>query len=257
MPYNAVVKDKIKDINNQFNLMEVAMKRSRFLSIAFRIVILFSIVAILCQAEMGVSSTRVQEQKSATSIIDLPRPVIDGSISIEKALSERRTVRSYSDKPLSLADISQLLWAAQGITEPKRGLRTAPSAQASYLMKVYLITGKAGDLTMGIYQYQPKGHKLVKIADGDIKTNLYDAAPQNPIKNAPAAIVITGLSSKAKNPSWIYIEAGHIAQNICLQAVSLNIGTVTMAGFKPEEVKKALKLNDNEQPVYIMPIGKK
>jgi len=183
--------------------------------------------------------------------------VIDGSISIEKALSERRTVRSYSDKPLSLADISQILWAAQGITEPKRGLRTAPSAQASYLMKVYILTGKVADLTMGMYQYQPKGHKLIKIADGDIKTNLYDVVPQKPINNAPAAIVITGLSNKAKNPYWIYLEAGHIAQNICLEAVSRNVGTVTMAGFKPEEVKKALKLPDNEQPAYIMPIGKR
>ena len=233
------------------------MKKDRFLSIAVSIVIVFAVVTMLCQKDMGIPLAQAQEQKSATSIIDLPSPVLDGSISIEKALSERRTVRSYSDKPLSLADISQILWAAQGITEPNRGLRTAPSAQASYLMKVYILTGKVAGLTMGMYQYQPQGHKLVKIADGDIKANLYSAAPQNSIKNAPAAIVITGLSNKAKNPSWIYLEAGHVAQNICLQAVSLNIGTVTMAGFKPEEVKKALKLPDNEQPVYIMPIGKK
>ncbi len=237
--------------------MEVLMKSSRFLSIVVRIVIVFVIVTLLCQKDMGLPSAQAQEQKSATSIIDLPPPVIDGSISIEKALSERRTARSYSDKPLSLADISQLLWAAQGITEPKRGLRTAPSAQASYLMKVYILTGKVADLTMGMYQYQPQGHKLIKIADGDIKANLYSVTPQKPINNAPAAIVITGLSNKAKNPYWIYLEAGHIAQNICLEAVSRNVGTVTMAGFKPEEVKKALKLPDNEQPVYIMPIGKK
>jgi hypothetical protein len=128
---------------------------------------------MLCQAYMGLPTVQAQEQTSATSIIDLPSPVIDGSMSIEKALSERRTVRSYSDKPLSLEDISQILWAAQGITEPKRGLRTAPSAQASYLMKVYVLTGKVADLTMGMYQYQPQGHKLVKIADGDIKTDLY------------------------------------------------------------------------------------
>jgi SagB-type dehydrogenase family enzyme len=237
--------------------MEVVMKRTKFLSIAVRAVIGFAMATMLCQAYMGLPSAQAQEQKSAISIIDLPPPVIDGSMSIEKALSERRTVRSYSDKPLSLEDISQILWAAQGITEPKRGLRTAPSAQASYLMKVYVLTGKVADLTMGMYQYQPQGHKLVKIADGDIKTDLYSAAPQNPIKNAPAAVVITGISNKAKNPFWIYLEAGHIAQNICLEAVSRNLGTVTMAGFKPEEVKKALKLPDNEQPVYIMPIGKK
>jgi SagB-type dehydrogenase family enzyme len=182
---------------------------------------------------------------------------MDGPISLEKALSERRTMRSYSDQALTLADISQILWAAQGITEPKRGLRTAPSAQASYLMNVYILTGRVNDLSMGMYQYQPKGHKLVKVASGDVKNNLYSAAPQKPINNAPAAIVITGQAGKAKNPYWIYLEAGHIAQNICLEAVSRNIGTVTMAGFKPEEVKKALKLPDNEQPVYIMPIGKK
>jgi SagB-type dehydrogenase family enzyme len=237
--------------------MEIVMKKARLLSIAVRIVIVFAIVTMLCQKDIGLPLAQAQEQKSETNTIDLPPPVLDGSISVEKALSERRSVRAYSDKSLSLGDISQILWAAQGITEPKRGLRTAPSAQASYLLKIYILTGKVGDLSMGLYQYQPQGHKLVKIADGDIKTNLYNAAPQNPIKNAPAAIVITGLSSKAKNPSWIYLEAGHVAQNICLQAVSLNIGTVTMAGFKPEEVKKALKLPDNEQPVYIMPIGKK
>jgi SagB-type dehydrogenase family enzyme len=237
--------------------MEVVMKKSRFLSFAVRVAIGFAMVTMLCQTYTGLPLAQAQEQKSTTSIIDLPPPVIDGSMSIEKALSERRTVRSYSDKPLSLEDISQILWAAQGITEPKRGLRTAPSAQASYLMKVYVLTGKVADLTTGMYQYQPQGHKLVKIADGDIKTELYSSAPQNPIKNAPAAIVITGISNKAKNPFWIYLEAGHIAQNICLEAISRNLGTVTMAGFKPEEVKKALKLPDNEQPVYIMPIGKK
>jgi SagB-type dehydrogenase family enzyme len=237
--------------------MEIVMKKARLLSIAVRIVIVFAIVTMLCQKDIGLPLAQAQEQKSETNTIDLPPPVLDGSISVEKALSERRSVRAYSDKSLSLGDISQILWAAQGITEPKRGLRTAPSAQASYLLKIYILTGKVGDLSMGLYQYQPQGHKLVKIADGDIKTNLYNAAPQNPIKNAPAAIVITGLSSKVKNPFWIYLEAGHVAQNICLQAVSLNIGTVTMAGFKPEEVKKALKLPDNEQPVYIMPIGKK
>ena len=233
------------------------MKRTKFLLIAVRVVIVFVVITMLCQKGVWLSSAQAQEQKSATSVIDLPTPIIDGSTSIEKALSERRTARSYSDKPLSLADISQLLWAAQGITEPKRGLRTAPSAQASYLMKVYILAGKVADLTTGMYQYQPQGHKLAKIADGDIKANLYSVTPQKPINNAPAAIVITGLSNKAKNPYWIYLEAGHIAQNICLEAVSRNVGTVTMAGFKPEEVKKALKLPDNEQPVYIMPIGKR
>jgi len=110
---------------------------------------------------------------------------------------------------------------------------------------------------MGLYEYQPLGHKLVRIAAGDMKMKLFDAAPQKPIRNAPAAIVIVGLSAKAGNSLWMYLEAGHVSQNIYLQAVSKNLGTVAIAGFNPEEVKKALKLPDGEQPIYIMPIGKK
>lgn len=110
---------------------------------------------------------------------------------------------------------------------------------------------------MGLYKYQPQGHELVKIADGDMKTKLFDAAGQAPIKNAPAALVITGLSDRSKNSNWMYLEAGHAAQNVYLQGVSLKIGTVVMAGFKEEQVKAALNLPKNEQPIYIMPLGKK
>jgi len=104
-----------------------------------------------------------------------------------------------------------------------------------------------------MYQYQPQGHKLVKIADGRHKSKSIQCSPTESYQECPCCYCYYWFIHKAKNPSWIYLEAGHVAQNICLQAVSLNIGTVTMAGFKPEEVKKALKLPDNEQPVYIMP----
>ncbi len=110
---------------------------------------------------------------------------------------------------------------------------------------------------MGIYKYQPQGHELVKIADGDKKAELFKAAGQAPIKNAPVALVITGLSEKTQNPAWMYLEAGHAAQNVYLQAISLKMGGVVMGGFKEEDVKKVLNLSEKEQPLYIMPIGKK
>ncbi|MGB8658237.1 MAG: SagB/ThcOx family dehydrogenase [Candidatus Zixiibacteriota bacterium] len=198
-----------------------------------------------------------QDKEAKTETIKLPEPKHDGEVSVEKALSERRSVRAYKDEPLTLTDVSQILWAAQGITDPKTGHRTAPSAMALYLLNVYLIAGNVTDLPMGMYKYQPQGHELVKVAPGDMKAKLFEAAGQAPIKAAPAALVITGQSERAKSPSWMYLEAGHAAQNVYLQAVSLKIGTVVMGGFKDESVKTALNLPKGEQTIYIMPLGKK
>ena len=195
---------------------------------------------------------------SFAQTISLPKPRLDGTVSLEKTLQERRSVRSYKDEPLTLAEVSQILWAAQGITESQRGLRTAPSARAQYFIEVYLVTGKVSDLPPGLYKYQPKGHELLKVAEGDKKADLHKAAGQASIQKAPVALLICGLSDKAAgNPTFMYLEAGHVSQNIYLQGVSLGLGTVAMAGFKPEEVKKALSLPEKEVPIYIMPLGKK
>ena len=187
----------------------------------------------------------------------MPSPRYESEVSVEKALLERRSIRNYKEEPLSLKDLSQILWAAQGITEPKRGLRTAPSPRAQFLIAVYVFPGNVTNLPMGMYKYQPQGHELIKIADGDKKAELFQAAGQNPIRNAPLALVITGLSEKTQNPAWMYLEAGHVAENVYLQSVSLKLGTVAMAGFKEEEVRKVLNLPEKERVIYIMPIGKK
>lgn len=197
------------------------------------------------------------DQSPETGNIKLPEPKYYSDVSVETALKERRSIRTYKDEPLTLADVSQILWSAQGITEPKTGHRTAPSAMALYLLQVYLISGNVTDLPMGMYKYQSEGHELVKVVEGDIKAKLHKAAGQAPIKNAPAVLVITGSTERSKDPNWMYLEAGHSAQNVYLQGVSLKIGTVVMAGFKPEEVRKALNLPKSEQPIYIMPFGRK
>ncbi len=197
------------------------------------------------------------QEKSGGEAFTLPPPRYDSAVSVEKALLERRSIRSYKEEPLTLNELSQILWAAQGITEPKRGLRTAPSPRAVYLLEVYVLPGNVTNLPMGLYRYQPQGHELIKIADGDKKAELFKAAGQAAIKNAPAALVITGLSEKTQNPAWMYFEAGHAAENVYLQAVSLKLGTVAMAGFKEDEVRKALNFSEKERVLYIMPIGKK
>jgi SagB-type dehydrogenase family enzyme len=192
-----------------------------------------------------------------TGTVKLPPPRLDGPVSVERALAQRRSIRTYKDEPLSLAEVSQILWAAQGITDEKSGKRTAPSARAMYLLDVYLLAGNVTDLPQGMYLYQPQGHQLSRVWEGDAKAKLFKAAGQAPIEKAPAALVITGQADRATNSNWMYLEAGHAAENVYLQGVSLGIGTVVMGGFEPDEVKEALSLPQNQTVIYIMPLGKK
>ncbi len=214
------------------------------------------LMAVLCLVLASTAS--VYGQGAAPSAgIRLPEPRYDGSVSVEKALKERRSVRVYKDSPLSVAEVSQVLFAAQGITEPGRGLRTAPSARAQYYLTVYLFAGNVTGLKPGMYRYVPGGHSLTFIADGDARGRLYKAAGQAPIDKAPAALVIAGSRARATNESWMYLEAGHAAQNVYLQSVPLGLGTVVMAGFNADAVDKAIGLPAGERTLYIMPLGRK
>jgi nitroreductase len=136
------------------------------------------------------------QEKRTGETVKLPPPRQDSDVSIEKALLARRSIRSYKDEPLTLNELSQILWAAQGITEPKKGLRTAPSPRAQFLIEIYAFPGNVTNLPMGIYQYQPQGHALIKMADGDKKAELFKAVGQAPIKSALAVLAFSGLSEK-------------------------------------------------------------
>lgn len=215
------------------------------------------VVFMLAGFHQGSRPATAQEKGTETEVIKLPAPKLDGEVSVEKALAQRRSVRTYKDEPLTIAEVSQILWAAQGITDPETGKRTAPSPRAMYLLDTYLICGDVKGLAPGMYQYQPKGHGMTKIMDGEAKAKLFDAAGQAPIQKAPVALLLVGQSDRSRSPSMMYLEAGHVAENVYLQAVSLNLGTVVMAGFEPEEVRKALELSEDQMPIYIMPLGRK
>lgn len=195
--------------------------------------------------------------------IILPSPEKVSETSIEEALLERRSIRDYKDEPLNIKEVSQILWAAQGITAPERGGRTAPSAGALYPLEVYLIVKKVDGLTPGAYGYLPEGHKLKKIFDGDVSKNLALAAlGQMFIAEAPINLVFTGVFSRTtqkygeRGINYVYMEVGHAAQNVCLQVQSLNLGTVTIGAFNDEEIKKILNLSDEETTLYLMPVGR-
>jgi SagB-type dehydrogenase family enzyme len=194
-------------------------------------------------------------------VIKLPEPVLDGAISVEKALAARRSVRNYAALPLTLAELSQLLWAAQGISNP-RGLRTTPSAGALYPLEIYSVAGNVDGLASGVYKYDCLNHVLVKTGDSDIRAELFDAAlRQGSIKTAPLVMVICAVYQRVtakygdRGIRYTDMEAGHAAQNIYLQAESLGLVTVAIGAFHDSKVKKIVNLVKTEQPLYLMPIG--
>jgi len=198
-----------------------------------------------------------------SEIIKLPEPRFKSKISLEETLLKRRSVRDYKDEPLNLEEISQLLWAAQGITSPE-GLRTAPSAGALYPIEVYIVVGKVNDLPTGIYKYKPQTHELERISEGDERIKLSEAAlGQIWVKKAPAVIVFSAVYERTtakygeRGTKYVHMEVGHASQNVYLQAEALNLGSVTVGAFDDEEVKKIMGMPGEEKPLYIMPVGKK
>jgi len=197
-----------------------------------------------------------------SELVKLPAPKYDGPTSVEAALRARRSVRDYQNLPLTLAEVSQLLWAAQGITSP-RGYRTAPSAGALYPLEVYLEVGKVKELSSGIYKYELFKHELAKYLAGDKRTALANAAlKQSCVKNGTVNIIFSAMYERItgkygeRGIRYVYMEAGHAAQNVCLQAVSLGLGAVVVGAFRDIEVQKVVNMPAQEHPLYIIPVGK-
>ena len=202
--------------------------------------------------------------KSINDRIKLPEPKYDSSVSIEQAMLERRSVRTYQDEPLTLSEVAQVLWSAQGITDSKRAYRTAPSAGALFPLEVYVVIGNVDGIAEGVYKYKPDKHELTKISGGDVRDKLAVAAlGQACVRKGAIAIVFSAIYERTtrkysdRGVRYVHMEAGHAAQNVCLQAVSLNLGTVVVGAFRDDEVSKILNLSDEEQPLYILPVGKR
>jgi SagB-type dehydrogenase family enzyme len=164
---------------------------------------------------------------------------------------------------LELSEVSQLLWAAQGITDPQ-GFRTAPSAGALYPLEIYLVVGEAKNLAKGVYKYISSEHKLVKNFEGDKRNDLYKSAiEQNWVKEGFIIFVFTAVYERTtqkygdRGIRYVHMEVGHAAQNLCLQATALDLGVVTVGAFIDEQVKEILSLPLDEHPLYIIPVGRK
>jgi SagB-type dehydrogenase family enzyme len=193
--------------------------------------------------------------------IELPKPRVDGDVSLEAAIRERRSVREFSRQALQLADVAQLLWAAQGVTA-RDGGRTAPSAGALYPLELYLVAGNVAALPAGLYHYRPRGHRLQPVADGDLRRALAAAAlDQSWVHSAPAVLVIAGVYERSAKKygqrahRYAHIETGHAAQNVYLQAEALGLGTVIVGAFEDAAVREVLGLPSDHAPLALMPVG--
>jgi len=197
--------------------------------------------------------------------IDLPRADGDAGSGLERALAGRRSVRRFTARPLTLEQAGELLWAcagrsADGVTG---ATRTVPSAGGIYPLRVYLAAGDVRGLAAGVYRYLPEEHELQLQSGEDRRRALAEAAlGQMFIARAPASVVITARTARtarrygARAQRYVHIEAGHAAQNLCLEAVALGLGTVPVGAFVDEGVGRVLEVDlQEEQPLYILPVG--
>ncbi len=187
--------------------------------------------------------------------IPLPTPSQSGEISLEEALTRRRSIREYTEEGLTSEEISQLLWAGQGIADP-RGFRTAPSAGALYPLELYLATQE------GAYHYLPSSHGSALVSEEDLRGGLWEAGlKQDALREAPAIIVVAAVYARTEGKygpraeRYVKLEAGHAAQNILLQAIALGLGAVPIGAFHDEKVQEVLALPSDHKPLYLIPVG--
>lgn len=207
--------------------------------------------------------TAIEPMTQTGEVITLPPPRFDSDYSLERVLRERRTVRTFGKAPLTLAETAQLLWAAQGVTSTQ-GLRTAPSAGALYPLEVYLLAGQVNGLAAGVYQYVPGQHGLKRHLAGDKRSELAAAAlGQSWIQQAAAIIVFTAVEARItwkyreRGIRYLYMETGHAAQNVLLQAVACGLSAAVVGAFDDRRVEQTLQLPKQERVLYLTPVGRR
>jgi SagB-type dehydrogenase family enzyme len=191
--------------------------------------------------------------------VSLPRPNQAGSMSLEAALAARRSVRAYTEQSLTLAEVGQLLWAAQGVTSSD-GKRTAPSAMHRYPLEIAVVAQNVDGVAGGAYRYVPAKHSLELLTTAKSGAPLLaGTSPQAQVHSAPAVFVITAvyerMGSGAKNRTWTDYEAGLASENLLLEAVALGLGAVVTGGIDASSVKEAVKLTGGEQVIVVVPVG--
>ncbi len=204
---------------------------------------------------------------AAQNEIKLPAPQLTGKLSVEQALIKKKSYRSFSGKPITFAEVGQMLWAAGGnVPDSVTGAtqKVIPSAGGLYPLEFYLLVGKdlISEIPAGIYRFNPGGNSLQLLSAGDSRNLLAHAAFQPWIGQAPAIIVIgaefqrTTVRYANRGVNYVYMEAGNSNQNLYLQAESLGLRIGTVGAFNDAQVSAVLKLPQNITPLLIIPFGR-
>lgn len=195
-------------------------------------------------------------------VVALPEPRRSGTLALEDAIATRRSRRGYSSQPLTLAELGQLLWAAQGVTGPERQ-RTAPSAGALYPLALYVAASRVEDLPAGIYRYNPESQSLELIAAGDRRRDLAAAAVwQDCMRFASCVLLFAADYARTtgkygeRGMRYVHIEVGAATQNVYLQAPALGLGTVIVGSFDDAQVASIAHLPEDESPICMMALGR-
>lgn len=203
--------------------------------------------------------------------IVLPAPRHEGPMSLEETLLKRRSRRAFDERPLTLADVSQLLWATYGVTFHREGmpaflrggLKTAPSAGARYPLEIYLVAGNVTGLMPGVYLYLPEGHRIARLADGDVREALTAASwDQRFVAQAAVSIVMSAVYERTTarygqrgRDRYVCMDLGHAGQNVYLQAEAMGMGTCAIGAFTDLDIKRVVGMTREEEPLYVMPVG--
>lgn len=199
----------------------------------------------------------------AAEAVKLPEPSSQGRMSVEEALSKRRTVRHFARRGLDLAQVSQLLWGTDGISDP-RGLRTAPSAGATYPLEIYLVVGERGvtGLAPGLYHYRSGSHTLELTQKGDLRAAVARAClHQTWMAEAPVMVIFAAEYRRCmarygeRGVRYTHMEVGHAGQNLFLQAEALGLACGIVGAFQDRMLQEILKLPSPHEPLLVMPVG--
>ena len=222
------------------------------------------------EQKYSINSVVLTKTSDAPLTYLLPSPDTEGKMSVEKAMANRRSQRRYQDREVSAVQLSQILWAAYGVTEPntdraflRGGFRTAPSAGGLYPFDIYVAVGKVRGIEPGVYKFISEEHKIVQMIDKDVRADLREAAlGQAMVEEAPVVLVYSAIFSRMTGKygdrgreRYVCIDLGHSAQNVYLQAEALRLGTCAIGAFVDRRIRSVLQLSEEEEPLYLMPVG--
>jgi len=203
-----------------------------------------------------------QDSSDSSNVISLPAPFIEGDTSLEACLQRRRSVREFAHRPLSGAQLSQLLWSVQGITGHANHKRTPPSAGGLHPFETYIAIGNVDGFAPGFYRYATDSHSLSLVIDEDVRLALgKGAVNQTWLADASVVFVFAAVYERTttkygeRGVRYVHMDAGFAAENLHLQAVALGLGTVVIGAFVDDEVHLVMRLTPDERPLLILPVG--